>query len=60
VKWRARRFADLLTAAHAVHLAGGILVLLYAGAIFILLRTIEQRRIVVEVAGWYWHFIGVL
>jgi cytochrome c oxidase subunit 3 len=53
-------FVYLLTAAHAVHLAGGILVLLYAGAIFVLRRTIEQRRIVVEVAGWYWHFMGVL
>jgi cytochrome c oxidase subunit III len=53
-------FVYLLTAAHAVHLAGGILVLLYAGAIFMLRRTIEQRRIVVEVAGWYWHFMGVL
>jgi cytochrome c oxidase subunit III len=53
-------FFYLLTAAHAVHLAGGILVLLYARAIFVLRRTIEQRRIVVEVAGWYWHFMGVL
>ena len=53
-------FVYLLTAAHAVHLAGGIMVLLYAGAIFMLRRTIEQRRIVVEVAGWYWHFMGVL
>jgi cytochrome c oxidase subunit III len=53
-------FVYLLTAAHAVHLAGGILVLLYAGTIFMLRRTIEQRRIVVEVASWYWHFMGVL
>jgi cytochrome c oxidase subunit 3 len=53
-------FVYLLTAAHALHLAGGILVLLYAGAIFMLRRTIEQRRIVVEVAAWYWHFMGVL
>ena len=53
-------FVYLLTAAHAVHLAGGILVLLYAGAIFLLHRAVEQRRIVVEVASWYWHFMGVL
>jgi cytochrome c oxidase subunit 3 len=53
-------FVYLLTAAHAVHLAGGILVLLYAGVIFLLHRTIEQRRIVVEVAAWYWHFMAVL
>jgi cytochrome c oxidase subunit III len=53
-------FVYLLTAAHAVHLAGGILVLLYAGAIFLLHRTVEQRRIVVEVASWYWHFMALL
>ncbi len=53
-------FFYLLTGAHAVHLAVGILVLLYAGAIFVLRRAVEQRRIVVEVAGWYWHFMGVL
>jgi cytochrome c oxidase subunit 3 len=53
-------FVYLLTAAHAVHLAGGILVLLYAGAIFAMRRAVEQRRIVVEVASWYWHFMGVL
>ncbi len=53
-------FVYLLTAAHAVHLAGGILVLLYAGAIVLLRRAIEKRRIVVEVAAWYWHFMGVL
>ncbi len=53
-------FVYLLTAAHAVHLAGGILVLLYAGAIFVLRRAVERRRIVVEIASWYWHFMGVL
>ena len=53
-------FVYLLTAAHAVHLAGGILVLLYAGAILLLRRAVEKRRIVVEIAAWYWHFMGVL
>lgn len=53
-------FVYLLTAAHAVHLAGGILVLLYAGVIFVLHRAVEKRRIVVEVASWYWHFMGIL
>ena len=53
-------FVYLLTAAHAVHLVGGILVLLYAVGIFWLRRPIEKRRIVVEVAAWYWHFMGVL
>ena len=53
-------FFYLLTGAHAVHLAGGILVLLYAGVTWLLRRPIEHRRIVVEVASWYWHFMGML
>lgn len=53
-------FFYVLTGAHAVHLTVGIMVLLYAGAISLLRRRIEHRRIVVEVASWYWHFMGVL
>jgi cytochrome c oxidase subunit 3 len=53
-------FVYILTASHAAHLAGGILVLLYAGIISWLQRSIEHRRIVVEVASWYWHFMGGL
>jgi cytochrome c oxidase subunit 3 len=53
-------FVYILTASHAVHLAGGIMVLLYAGAISWLHRAIEHRRIVIEVASWYWHFMGAL
>lgn len=53
-------FFYILTGAHAVHLAGGLVVLLYAGAISLLRRGIEHRRIVIEVAAWYWHFMGAL
>jgi len=53
-------FFYILTGAHALHLAVGIVILFYAGVISILGRGIEQRRIVIEVAGWYWHFMGVL
>jgi cytochrome c oxidase subunit 3 len=53
-------FFYILTGAHAVHLMGGILVLIYAGTIALLRRPIEQRRIVIEVARWYWHFMGAL
>jgi cytochrome c oxidase subunit III len=53
-------FFYILTGAHAVHLGGGILVLLYAGTISVLHKSIEHRRIVIEVAGWYWHFMAVL
>jgi cytochrome c oxidase subunit III len=53
-------FFYILTGAHAVHLAGGILALLYAGITSLFHRPIEHRRIVLEVAGWYWHFMGIL
>ena len=53
-------FVYLLTAAHAVHLAGGIIALLWAGATSLLHRPIEGRRIVVDVTAWYWHFMAAL
>ena len=53
-------FFYLLTGAHALHLAVGIVILLYAGVISLLRGRIEHRRIVVEVTGWYWHFMGIL
>jgi cytochrome c oxidase subunit 3 len=48
----------LLTGTHAVHLAGGLLVLLYATATGFLHRSVEGRRIVVDVTAWYWHFMA--
>jgi cytochrome c oxidase subunit 3 len=53
-------FVYLLTAAHAVHLAGGIIALLWAGITSLQHKPIEGRRIVVDVAAWYWHFMAVL
>ncbi len=53
-------FVYLLTATHAVHLAGGILVLLYATAVSLLDKPVEARRVVVDVAAWYWHFMFLL
>jgi cytochrome c oxidase subunit III len=53
-------FVYLLTAAHAVHLAGGIVALMWAAATSLLHRPIEGRRIVVDVTAWYWHFMAVL
>ena len=53
-------FFYVLTGAHAAHLSVGIIVLLYAGVISLLRSGIEHRRIVLEVASWYWHFMGVL
>jgi len=53
-------FFYVLTGTHAVHLLGGVVVLGYAGVISWLNRPIEHRTIVLEVASWYWHFMGGL
>ncbi|HLM79927.1 MAG TPA: cytochrome c oxidase subunit 3 [Terriglobales bacterium] len=53
-------FVYLLTGAHAVHLFGGILALLVAGAAVVLNRPLAARRIVVDVTAWYWHFMALL
>ena len=53
-------FVYLLTATHAVHLMGGMLVLLYAATGSLLHKPVEARRIVVDVTAWYWHFMFLL
>jgi len=53
-------FVYLLTAAHGIHLMGGVLVLLYAAAVSLLHKPVEARRIVVDVTAWYWHFMFLL
>lgn len=53
-------FVYLLTGAHAVHLIGGVLALFVAGMFTLLHRSVLRRNIVVDVAGWYWHFMAAL
>jgi cytochrome c oxidase subunit 3 len=53
-------FVYLLTGAHAVHLAGGIIALVWAAATSLLRKPVEARRIAVDVTAWYWHFMGLL
>jgi len=53
-------FIYLLTGAHALHLAGGVIALVWASVASLLHKPIEGRRIVVDVAAWYWHFMAVL
>jgi len=53
-------FVYLLTAAHGVHLAGGVIVMLYAVMVSLLHKPVEARRIVVDVTAWYWHFMFLL
>lgn len=53
-------FTFLLTITHAVHLTGGLIALLWAASSSLLHRPIEARRIAVDIAAWYWHFMLVL
>jgi cytochrome c oxidase subunit 3 len=53
-------FFYLLTVTHALHLAVGLLVLMYAAAATLVRRPAISRRITVDVASWYWHTMGLL
>ena len=53
-------FVFLLTIAHAIHLAGGMIAMLWAASASLLHKPLETRRIAVDVTAWYWHFMGVL
>jgi cytochrome c oxidase subunit III len=53
-------FAFLLTIAHAVHLTGGLIALLWAASSSLLHKPVEVRRIAVDITAWYWHFMAVL
>jgi cytochrome c oxidase subunit 3 len=48
-------FVYILTAMHGLHLAGGILVLIFANVGALMGRPVENRRIVVDITSWYWH-----
>ncbi len=52
--------AYVLFGTHALHLAGGVIALIYAAVTSLLHRPVEARRIVIDVAAWYWHFMAVL
>jgi cytochrome c oxidase subunit III len=53
-------FIIMLTAGHALHLLGGLMVLLYVAFSKRLRRKYESRRIAVDVTAWYWHFMGAM
>ncbi len=54
-------FAYTITGMHALHLAGGLLALLYAAtALRWRTQALERRRVVVDITAWYWHFMTVL
>jgi cytochrome c oxidase subunit III len=56
----ASTFVFFLTGAHAVHLAGGILVLLFALVHQTRRDAVQSRRITLDVTAFYWHFMGAL
>lgn len=53
-------FAFLLTITHAVHLTGGLIALLWAASASLRHKTLEARRILVDITAWYWHFMALL
>ena len=54
-------FAYLLFGTHAVHLAGGVIAMVYAASTsWLLHRPVEAQRIAVDVTAWYWHFMALL
>jgi cytochrome c oxidase subunit III len=57
---RASAFFYLMTILHAIHLSGGLLALLYAVTMPWLNKALESRRLVVDIAAWYWHFMTAL
>ncbi|HVO79139.1 MAG TPA: cytochrome c oxidase subunit 3 [Terriglobales bacterium] len=53
-------FVYLLTGTHAVHLAGGLVALMYSAVAALVHKPVEVRRIAVDVTGWYWHVMAFL
>ncbi len=53
-------FVYLLTGMHGIHLFGGVVALLTAGVASVLRRPVASQSIVVDVTGWYWHFMALL
>jgi cytochrome c oxidase subunit 3 len=56
----AASFFYLLTVTHALHLAVGLMVLIYAAVATLVHKPVVSRRITVDVASWYWHTMGLL
>lgn len=54
-------FFYLLTATHGLHLLGGIVTLLVASAAALFFRqSAASRGVMLDVTGWYWHFMTLL
>jgi cytochrome c oxidase subunit III len=53
-------FFYLLTGMHGIHLLGGILALMAAGAASLLRKSAASSAVVVDATAWYWHFMTFL
>ena len=57
-------FFYILTAVHALHVLGGITalasVILRSWNLDTRPETLERRKSLAQVVGWYWHFMGML
>jgi cytochrome c oxidase subunit III len=53
-------FVYLLTGMHGVHLLGGVVALLIGGLASVLRRSADSQFVLVDVTGWYWHFMALL
>jgi cytochrome c oxidase subunit III len=53
-------FVYLLTGMHGVHLLGGVMVLLFAGAASWLRRPVASQVVILDATAWYWHFMAFL
>jgi cytochrome c oxidase subunit 3 len=53
-------FVYLLTGFHGLHLFGAVVVLLFAGAAAQLRKPIATQIVILDVTGWYWHFMAAL
>ena len=53
-------FLYLLTGMHGLHLLGGVIALLVAGAASVLRKSAATRFVLLDVTSWYWHFMAVL
>jgi cytochrome c oxidase subunit III len=53
-------FFYVLTAAHAIHLVGGVMALLYVSMQAFRLRLGPGKRTAIDVSAMYWHFLDGL
>jgi cytochrome c oxidase subunit III len=53
-------FVYLLTGTHGLHLLGGVVALVAAGGASLLRKPVTSRLVVLDVTGWYWHFMALL